>query len=84
MRPPRQRLPRRNAPPERLLVDVIGEDLLAVDLDHRDQLAVARFQLRVTFDRDLLEVEPELVTQRDDGLAGALAQVAPGGPVQPD
>ncbi len=56
----------------------------AVDLDHRDQLAVARFQLRVTFDRDLLEVEPELVTQRDDGLAGALAQVAPGGPVQPD
>ena len=62
----------------------VDERLHAVDLDDRDQLPVARFQLRVTVDRDLLEVELELVTQRDDGLAGALAQVAPGGPVQPD
>jgi len=62
----------------------VDERLHAVDLDHRDQLAVTRFELRVTIDRDLLEVEPELVTQRDDGLAGTLAQVAASSPVQPD
>ena len=62
----------------------VDERLHAVDLDHRDQLAVARLELRIVVDSDLHELEPELVTQRDDGLAGALAQVAPGGPVQPD
>jgi hypothetical protein len=62
----------------------VDERLHAVDLEHRNQLPVARLELRVAVDRDLLELEPELVTQRGDGLAGALAQVAPGGPVQPD
>ncbi len=70
--------------PQRIGRNEVDERPHAVDLDHRDQLAVARFQLRVTFDRDLLEVEPELVTQRDDGLASPLAQVAAVGPLQPD
>jgi hypothetical protein len=51
----------------------VDERLHAVDLDHRDQLAVARLELRIVVDSDLLELEPELVTQRDDGLASALA-----------
>ena len=62
----------------------VDERLHAVDLDHRDQLAVARLELRIVVDSDLLELEPELVTQRDDGLASPLAQVAAVGPVQPD
>ena len=64
--------------------DEVDERLHVVDLDHRNQLAVARLELRIAVDRDLLEVEPELVTQRDDGLASPLAEVAAGGPVQPD
>jgi hypothetical protein len=62
----------------------VDERLHAVDFDHRNQLAVARLELLVAVDRDLLELEPELVTQRDDGLASPLAQVAARGPVQPD
>jgi hypothetical protein len=54
----------------------------AVDLDHRDQLAVARLELRLAVDRDLLELEPELVPQRDDGLPRLLAEVAAGRPVE--
>jgi hypothetical protein len=56
----------------------------AVDLDDRNQLAVPRLELGIAVDLHLLELEPELVTQRDNGLASVLAQVAPRGPVQPD
>ena len=38
-------------------MDVVGEDPFAVDLDDRDQFAVARLQLGRAVDRDLLELE---------------------------
>ena len=62
----------------------VDERLLAVDLHDREQLAIAGLQLRVVVDQDLVEVEAELVPQRDDGLAGALAEMAPGPAVEPD
>ena len=55
----------------------VDERLLAVDLDDREQLAVASLQLGVAVDQDLLELEAELVPERDDGLARTLAEVAP-------
>ncbi len=48
---------------EGLLVDVVGKDPLASDLDDRNQLTVARLELAVAVDRHLLELEPELVAQ---------------------
>jgi hypothetical protein len=54
----------------------------AVDLDHRDQLAITRLELRLAVDPDLLELEPELVPQCDDGLPRLLAEVAAGRPVE--
>ena len=62
----------------------VDERLHAVDLHHRNQLAVPRLELGIAVDRNLLELEPELVTKRDDRLASAFAQMAPRGPVQPD
>jgi hypothetical protein len=50
----------------------------AVDLDDRNQLAVARLELGIAVDRHLLELEPELVLQRDHGLPCPLAKVAAG------
>ena len=61
----------------------VDERLHAVDLDDRNQLAVPLLELRIAVDQNLLELEPELVTQRDDGLASPLAEVAPLGAVQP-
>jgi hypothetical protein len=46
--------------PEGRLVDVVDEGALAVDLDHRQPLAVARFQLGVVRDVDLRIGEAEL------------------------
>jgi hypothetical protein len=54
----------------------VDKCLLPVDLDDRDQLAVARLQLGVAVDRDLLQLEAELLAQRRDGLPRALAEVA--------
>ncbi|HEY3051710.1 MAG TPA: hypothetical protein VGJ40_08275 [Gaiellaceae bacterium] len=54
----------------------VDEGLVAVDLDDRNQLAVARLELGVAVDQDLLQLEAELVTERRDGLPCALAQVA--------
>jgi hypothetical protein len=65
-------------PPERRLVHVVGEDPLAVDLDDGDQLAVGRLELWVAVDRDLLQLEPELVAERPDLRERTLAEVAPG------
>ena len=55
---------------------VVGERALAVDLDDGDQLAVARLQLGVAVDRDLLELEPELALKLSDRRPRALAEVA--------
>jgi hypothetical protein len=57
-------------------VNVVREDLLAVDLDDGDQLAIAALELDVTGDVDLLEVEVELCPQPVERRAGSVAQAA--------
>jgi hypothetical protein len=66
----------RQAAPERLLLHVVGARAPAVDLDHRDPFAVCRLERRVPVDRDLLELEPELVPQRPYLCERALAEMA--------
>jgi hypothetical protein len=63
---------------ESIRMDVVGEDALAVDLDHRQPLAVTRFELRVAADVDLVEVERMSSTHPVEHLARALAEVAAG------
>ena len=65
-------------------MDVVGEDPLAVHLDDRKPLPIARFELGVTLDVDLLEGEPELGAQLLELLTCAVAQVAPCGVVERD
>jgi hypothetical protein len=74
----------RQPAPERLRLDVIGTDALAVDLDHRDQLAVPGLELRIARDLDPIELEAELLAQRRELRLGALAQMAVGRPVERD
>jgi hypothetical protein len=57
-------------------VDVVGEDALAVDLDHRQPLAVAPLELGVAADVDRLELEPQLLLQRLQLPERPLAEVA--------
>ena len=64
------------AAPERLRLDVIGADTLAVDLDYRDQLAVARLQIRIAVDFDPLGLEAELLPESRELRLCALAEVA--------
>jgi hypothetical protein len=71
-------------PTQRVGRDEVDEGLLTVDLDDRDQLAIPRLQLGIPVDRDLLQLETELVARSDDRLARLLAQMAPRGAVQPD
>ncbi len=62
--------------PERVLVHVVRERSLAVDLDDRDPLPVARFELRHTADVDLLQIEVFLGPERYQLRARPLAEVA--------
>jgi hypothetical protein len=55
---------------------VVDERPPAVDLDHGEQLTVARLELRIAADVDLLQLEVELGLRPRDDLAGALAEVA--------
>jgi len=66
----------REPSPERLGLHVVGADALPVDLDDRDQLAVARLELRIAVDRDPLELEPKLGAQRLELRLSPLAKVA--------
>ena len=65
-------------------VHVVREDPLAVDLDDRDQLAVGGLELWVAVDRDLLELELELLAKRPDLCQRTLAEVAVGRVVDDD
>ena len=67
----------RESPSERLRLHVVRADALAVQLDDRDQLAVARLQLRIAVDRDLLGLEPELLGEGRQLALRALAEMAP-------
>jgi len=63
-------------PLERFLVEPVDEGPLAVDLDHRQPLAVARLQLRVAGDVDLVVGEGDLAAERGELPLRAVAQVA--------
>jgi hypothetical protein len=68
---------RRELAPERLRLDVVRADALAVDLDDRNQLAVTGLERRIVVDRNAVELEPELPRERDELLLRPLAKVAP-------
>jgi myo-inositol catabolism protein IolC len=64
--------------------DEVGERLLAVDLDHRQQFAEAALELGVTRDVDLLELERLLSSNALEHTARGRAQVAVGRVVEDD
>ena len=57
-------------------MDVIDEAAPAVDLHDRDPLPVRRLELGIAVDRDLPQLEAELVARRGDDAAGRLAEMA--------
>jgi hypothetical protein len=57
-------------------VHVVDEAPPPVDLDDRDPLAVLRLQLGVAVDRDLAQLEAELVVRGRDDTPGRRAEVA--------
>ena len=59
-------------------MDVVGEDALALDLDYRQPLAVARLELRIAADVDLLELERVSRTDVHEHGPRPLAEVAAG------
>ena len=65
-----------NRASQRVRVHVIDESTAAVDLHHRDPLAVFGLELRVAVDRDLAQLEAELVVRSRDDASGRLAEVA--------
>jgi hypothetical protein len=69
---------------KRTLVDVVHERALALDLDHRQPLAVARLELRIAGDVDLLEVEGMGLPNLCERAPGTLAEVAVLGVVEDD
>jgi hypothetical protein len=65
-----------NCAPERVRVDVVHEPAPAVDLDDRDPLPVRRLELGIAVDRNLRQLEAELVARGGDDTAGSRAEVA--------
>jgi hypothetical protein len=57
-------------------MDVVDEAALAIDLEDGDPLAVLRLELRVAVDRDLAQLESDLVAGRVHTAAGRLAEMA--------
>jgi len=57
-------------------IHVIDESALAVDLHDREPLAVARLQLGIAVDFDLLQFERHLLANQRQDLPCALAKVA--------
>jgi len=64
---------------ERAGLDAVHRDLLAVDLDHGDPLAVAPLELRVSGDVHLRDGDSELGRERAELVAGPLTEVAVAG-----
>jgi hypothetical protein len=63
---------------QRVGVHVIDETPPAVDLHNRDPFAVRGLELGIAVDRDLSELEAELVVCRADDAPGRRAEVAAG------
>ena len=57
-------------------MDVVGEGLLAVDLDDRQQLTVASLELRIAGDVHLVEVELDVLPDRSERRPRPLAEAA--------
>jgi len=57
-------------------IHVIDESAVAVDLHDREPLAVARLQLGIAVDFDLLQFERDLLADQRQDLPCALAKVA--------
>ena len=55
---------------------VVDETTLPVDLHHRDPLAVLRLELGVAVDRNLPQLEAELVVRSRNDALGCGAEVA--------
>jgi hypothetical protein len=62
--------------PDRLRPDVEDGDAPPLELDDRDQLAVAALELGVAADVDRAELEAELAAQLLERAQGLLAEVA--------
>src|SRR6478736_6041966 len=71
-------------PNKRGLVEVVDEGPLAVDLDHRQPLAVALLELRHARDVHLFELELVRSVHLCERVAGALAEVATIGVIDND
>ena len=69
---------------QRVCVDEVRERPLAVDLQHRKELPVPRFELWASTDVDQLELEPELVAKVTHDLERSGAETAVGGVVDDD
>jgi hypothetical protein len=65
-------------------MDVVDETAPPVDLDDRDPLAVLRLELRIAVDRDLAQLEAELVACGRDDAVSRRAEVAARRRVQDD
>jgi hypothetical protein len=63
-------------PPQRVGVHVVDETPPAVDLHHRDPLAIRGLELGIAVDRDLAQLEAELVVCRGDDTSSRCAEVA--------
>ena len=75
---------REQATAKRVGRDVVDERALAVDLDHGEPLPVARLELSIARDVDLVERERHLGPHLVEDRPRPLAQVAPGGCVEDD
>jgi hypothetical protein len=65
-----------NRTAERVRVHVVRETPLSVDLHDRDPLAIPSFELGIPVDRDLPQLEAELVPGSRDDAPSGLAEVA--------
>src|ERR1041384_5942130 len=71
-----------NRLPQSLRVDVVREAAPSVDLDDRDPFPVFRLESGVAVDRDLAQLEAELVARGHDHPPGCLAEMAARGRVE--
>ena len=65
-------------------MDEVGEAPPPVDLHDRDPLPILRLELGVAVDRDLAQLEAELVACSRDNAPRSLAEVAAVGGVEDD
>jgi hypothetical protein len=63
-------------PPQRVRLDPVDRQPLAVELEHGEPFAVTPLEVGIAGDLDLLDVEAELGAERLQVLARPLAEVA--------